>query len=771
MLGKSIHRVVLAGVAVMTVAVTGFGVPQAAEAIVVTPLEPVYADTVFGHANSVGNGNLRCPTAADGVNLRANTSFEACAAAQAGTAPAGPLTNNNDYSMRQNHTDGRTDTFNNSSATIDIPVGASIHYAGLEWGGNTGEFRLANGNTSNIRACNIGGQQYSTLFPTALPPAPAAASPEEQSLGLRINNAEPILVAPNVTRDSLAAWPNSSERYYTGWADVTALFQDAAVSGTTDVAVSNIWAPTGLNCSAGWALTVVWGFDEAVPGVAEYRNSINISRGHVRQGAADAPTNVVLSGFEAISSHNRVGIVAYEGDRGSVGDRFSINGADVPEPTGFGTINDFFVSSANGSSGSPGPVNFSIDVNEFDTSQIPAGSTEATLRFRTNGDGFWMQSIWLEAPVATVSIEKTANITRGRPGDPVVWTIVVSNPSPAELHDVVVNDPLEPACNREIPSSALTAGSYTYSCEGVLPDETITNTATVTALTELDTELSAAASATVEVIHPALSVTKTTDRSFYLDGEMIEFTVLVKNEGDVDVDEVEVTDVVVPECSAPLGTLSPGESETISCSAEAPIEGNTNTAAARGIDPIGNDVVASDSVDIRGAAPALSIEKTVSQRQAAPGETVTFTVTATNTGNMRLDDVRINDALLEACAAEVGTLLPGESHTTTCDWKSDIEQTFVNRADVTGVAMRCSGLEAPGSCSEELGIEPLHAEDSATVTMLLASTWKAGNKGTGAAELSRTGVDGSHAAFFAACTALILGAAALLTTRRRSHKA
>lgn len=769
------QRRLAAFVVVIAAALAGTSLPgERADAAAVTPLEPVYSDTVYGGATSVGNGSMRCPTAADGVNLRAGTSFAACADAQAGTVPAGTLTNNNDYSMRYQDADGDPATFNASSAVLTIPPGADIRYAMLEWGGHTGEFLRSTGTVSPIPSCNVVGQQYAAQFPTTMPAAPAAATPEAQHPGLQIGSGPRTTLTPDaVTRDSGAAWPLNSDRFYTGSADVTALLQDAGHAGDVTVTVSDIWAPQGVSCAAGWAITVVWAFDAPEPGVAEYASAISVFQGHVRQGAADAASIAQISGFEAASSTSRIGIVAYEGDRGSVGDRFSINGTDVLEPTGYGTTNDFFVSAAEGSSDPAWPVNFSTDVNVFSTGLVPAGSTEATLGFRTNGDGYWLQSLWMETPVASVSLTKTADITTGRPGDPVTWTITVTNPSPATLHDIVVTDPLEPVCDRAVPSAQVVATSFSYTCTGTLPDTTVVNTATVTATTDSGAPLTAQAQATVEVIHPALSLTKTADRALYRDGEPMTFELVVENTGDTDLTDVIVTDAQVAACSADLGTLHPGERRTTTCTVVAPLAGGVNTATATATDPLGNTVVADDAVDVPTAAPALDVRKSVSAEQVEAGGTATFTVEVTNTGDVRLDDVLVEDPAVPGCSAEVGSLAPGESHRTTCTWRATTPQTFTNVAHASGTAVRCA-LAAPAPC-EQLGAPRLTAEDSADVRVVAAvdpadvleDEGGAGDGADGPAArvLATTGV-GVTAAVTAA--ALLVLAGAVLRSRRRT---
>ena len=66
------------------------------------------------------------------------------------------------------------------------------------------------------------------------------------------------------------------------------------------------------------------------------------------------------------------------------------------------------------------------------------------------------------------------------------------------------------------------------------------------------------------------------------------------------------------------------------------------------------------------ADPAISVEKTVSQQAVVPGTTVTYEVTVTNTGNVDLHDVVVDDPLVPGCSQVVGTLTVGQSVTVTC---------------------------------------------------------------------------------------------------------
>src|SRR5690606_34991479 len=66
--------------------------------------------------------------------------------------------------------------------------------------------------------------------------------------------------------------------------------------------------------------------------------------------------------------------------------------------------------------------------------------------------------------------------------------------------------------------------------------------------------------------------------------------------------------------------------------------------------------------------PGILVEKVVDRRRAEVGDTVTYTYTVTNTGNVRLDPVTVNDDRLGPITLAATALDPGQSTTGTAQY-------------------------------------------------------------------------------------------------------
>ncbi|MER5866204.1 hypothetical protein [Kitasatospora sp. NPDC002040] len=143
----------------------------------------------------------------------------------------------------------------------------------------------------------------------------------------------------------------------------------------------------------------------------------------------------------------------------------------------------------------------------------------------------------------------------------------------------------------------------------------------------------------------------------YAVGDTVQYEFLVTNTGTAPLDPVTVTDPQVTDIVCPRTALGPMGTPTASmvCTGSHVITVNdsftgefSNTATAHGTAPGGADVPSNPStatVPVRKLTPGMQLAKTASASRAAPGDTVTYTVTATNTGKIPIDPATFADDL------------------------------------------------------------------------------------------------------------------------------
>ncbi|HEY0002311.1 MAG TPA: hypothetical protein VGB74_17810, partial [Actinoplanes sp.] len=400
-----VRRAAAALVVLVAVLLTAVHAPGRAQAAITTPFTVRFDVNTNGSILLRGNSNLTCPTIATG-----------CPQARNG---AGAVLNNNNFTMAYADADGDpVTTFNDSTATLGVPPGSSVLFAGLYWGADS---TLAPGNRDQV------------LFRT-----PAAAYQQ-------------------VTASSLYA----SGANYQGFADVTALVS-AGGSGTYGVA--NIQARLGTGQYAGWSLAV------AYRNPAEDLRSLRIYDGF---GSIMNTGNLVipLTGFETPHSgavHTRIGAVAYEGDRGTVGDSLLVDGQALTDAAN--SANNFFNSSATDAGVAftgrdPPHANLlGFDVDQIDaTGLLGHAATATTLTLTTNGDAYFPGvitfSVDLYAPkIVTTMTGTDVDGNDLLPGDEIEYRIAVRNDGSDTADGVVLSDAVPPY-TAYVPGSLTVQGS------------------------------------------------------------------------------------------------------------------------------------------------------------------------------------------------------------------------------------------------------------------------------------------------------------------------
>ena len=380
-----------------------------AQAAITTPFTTRYEVNTNGSILLRGNANLVCPPAAAG-----------CVAGRNGVSSGGESLNNNGYTMRYADADGNPATFNDSSATVTMPPGSTVLFAGLYWSADP------TAGTSGL-AAPLAADEDQVEFRT---PASATWNPVTASR-----------LYPDV-------------RAYQAFADVTAL---VAGAGDGVYGVADIQSGTGVDRYAGWALAV------AYQNPAEDMRALRIydGFGSISSGSVDIP----VTGFETPHTgvvHTRIGAVAYEGDLGKTGDSLQLNGQSMNDAANPAT--NFFNSSVSDGGSLVGGRNPSftnlmgVDIDQLDASgKLGHSATQATLTLTTAGETYYpgvvTVSIDLYAPKLVTTMTST-DLNGGNllPSDTIEYRIVIRNDGSDTADNTYLTDAI-PVYTTYVPGS------------------------------------------------------------------------------------------------------------------------------------------------------------------------------------------------------------------------------------------------------------------------------------------------------------------------------
>jgi hypothetical protein len=190
-----------------------------------------------------------------------------------------------------------------------------------------------------------------------------------------------------------------------------------------------------------------------------------------------------------------------------------------------------------------------------------------------------------------------------------------------------------------------------------------------------------------------LSISKSAEPTSAAVGDNITYTYTISNSDNFTIENVSLVDDKLGTINLG-GQTSLGAGENITAPAtytvvEADLPGPIeNMATVSGTDPDGNSVTANvtASVDLTYAA-SLQLTKTADPSPAAPHQTITYTYTITNNGNVTTDNISLQDDKLGAISLTDTTLAPGESLTATATYTvtiADLPGPIVNTATATG---------------------------------------------------------------------------------------
>ncbi len=311
-----------------------------------------------------------------------------------------------------------------------------------------------------------------------------------------------------------------------------------------------------------------------------------------------------------------------------------------------------------------------------------------------------------------IEVTKTPNQTEVfAPGEDVTFTIRVENNSvssdPVTITSIVDDVFGDVSTECVLPQTIGVGGAFECDITRTISSDH-TNTVTATGADDEGNEVSDSDDASVEVSNPSITIEKSTGPADadtppgpeILVGETVNWFYQVTNDGDVDLENLVVTDDQDVTVDCAVDALVAGASTVCTASGTATIGqyANIGTATASYTDADGDTAERSDSDPSHyfGATPSLAISKTFADDEViAGGAGSSFDIVVTNDGNVDLTGVSITDTVDSRltvtgvsssagdCSASSGQdidctvdLAAGDSLTVTVDFSvaSDVEE-------------------------------------------------------------------------------------------------
>ncbi len=367
----------------------------------------------------------------------------------------------------------------------------------------------------------------------------------------------------------------------------------------------------------------------------------------------------------------------------------------------------------------PGPLVNTVTTSAVDTQNNPiTNTTSASVEL-------------INRPI--IAVEKAASLESANIGDTINYNYTVRNPGKVTLSDVALTDDRLGAIALSqttlAPGQTATGTASHTVVESDLPGP-LTNIATVTGYDILRNEVTNTTSASVGISsNPSFTVTKEASQPSAQIGDTVTYTYTLENTGDVTLSAIALQDDKLGAVTVDQTTLAPGQKATGTATytiAESDMPGPlVNRVVATGNDPVGNQLSSSASATVDLITnPAISIAKEASQASAQIGDTIAYTYTVTNTGDVTLSGIILTDDRLGTIALPQDSLAPGATATGTATYtviESDLPGPLVNNANVQGYDVQNKQATNTTSATVDLITNPaltLTKQPSASVAMI-----------------------------------------------------
>ncbi len=456
-------------------------------------------------------------------------------------------------------------TENGSNATVDIPADSSVLYAELVWGGL---YSSSENNISNLINNNV-------TFNT--PSGSHSIAPDATTAQTFSIPADDITVG-----------------FYVRSADVTAFVQTGGVYSVQSVPalIEAIDARTSDTNHAGWTLAVVY------ENPSSPLRNLTFWCGGTVVSPNTGSTTINVTDFitpEVLPISGKIFVSAQEGDAVLTNDRMlfgqdeaslaELSGPNNPQTNFFASqINDsnglldtrgtFGNRNANAASGTnTSACRQGWDITAIDVSdQLAANQTSAVIRFTTDGDLYVPNALALQVDSkgANLNVNKSADKTIADVGEEITYTLTLKNTGSMSALNVVINDLLPPDTvlveNSITVNGAPYAGGLPVTIDEIAAESEAVVTFKVTAnsvpaqnpvvnVARADYEFfpfperPANESAdsnpvSVYIVLREVSNVKSVDKGLAVKGDVLTYTSVITNEGNVPVNNVTFTDAI-----------------------------------------------------------------------------------------------------------------------------------------------------------------------------------------------------------------------------------
>ena len=350
----------------------------------------------------------------------------------------------------------------------------------------------------------------------------------------------------------------------------------------------------------------------------------------------------------------------------------------------------------------------------------------------------------------TFTVEKSATTDRyHNPGDIITYQVIITNTGQVAIEGLIIEDTLVPFEEMTLEESLTEDGilevgeiwtlTYTYT----ITDEDVANghVLNVVSVTDpLDPENPQEDDE--EIFKPSYTVDKMASEETYENiGDILNYTVLIVNTGQVAIENLVIEDSLVPfedmtleESMTEDGILEVGETWTLTYQhtvTEEDLERGYVLNLVRVTDPQDPDNPEEDEEDVPlDPKPGMTVEKTAKETTFSKvGEIIHYTVIVTNTGNVSIKDLIIEDTLvpfedmtLVESKIQDGHLQIGETWTLSYEYK--VTQADLDRGSVLNLVAAIDPKnpdkpvedeeEVPGEKKPSMEIKKVAKEDKFT---------------------------------------------------------